>query len=66
MNKIKYPDSYITWDLETTGLHNAGIVQIGITDNQGNILLSELVNPEKEVEIAKALKKILGTIYEYC
>ena len=42
-------------DLETTGLKNPGIVQIGLIDHDGNILIDSLVNPEKPVE-AKAYR----------
>jgi len=43
-------DDVVYLDLETTGLKNAGIVQIGLVDHKGEILMDMLINPEKSVE----------------
>ncbi|AJC62090.1 3'-5' exonuclease [Streptomyces sp. 769] len=39
-------------DIQTTGLHNAWAVQIGLTDRHGTALVDELVHPRAEVEPA--------------
>lgn len=43
--------SVIYLDLETTGLTEAEIVQIGIIDYQGKILLDSLICPTKDIEV---------------
>ena len=41
---------FVILDTETTGLYDAGIVQLGIIDRDGSALLDTLLNPEKEIE----------------
>ncbi|MGG2463810.1 exonuclease domain-containing protein [Streptomyces sp. RGM 3693] len=39
-------------DIQTTGVHNAWALQIGLTDRHGTALVDELVHPHAEVEAA--------------
>ena len=71
MNKIKYPDSYITWDLETTGLDfvNNRIIEIGAITVKNNEIVDErswLLNynieiPDFITNITKITKEIIDS-----
>jgi len=71
MNKIKYPDSYITWDLETTGLSpvNNKIIEIGaitvkdneIVDERSWLLNHNIEIPDVIVDITKITKEIIDS-----
>lgn len=55
------PDQYVVIDTETTGINrNAVIVQIAVTDLQGNELLNSLVKPTKRKRIASSATAIHG------
>lgn len=41
-------------DTETTGLYNAEIIQIGITDVFGNVLMNELIKPQHPERLLEA------------
>jgi DNA polymerase-3 subunit epsilon len=60
-NVINNKGKYVILDTETTGLgKNDVIVQIGITDVNGNILLESLVKPSKRKRISKDATAIHG------
>jgi DNA polymerase-3 subunit epsilon len=55
------PDSYVILDTETTGLEsNDVIVQIGIIDLKGSILLNSLIKPTKRKSIPSSATNIHG------
>lgn len=60
-NVLKNKEDYVILDTETTGLgKNDVIVQIGITDLEGNVLLDTLIRPSKGKRISSDATAIHG------